>query len=309
VTETVQVLRGGKARAYVVAEEHEDGSLLLAPEPARSGPAKVPAQEGRTDVPAVAGAPGILQVRDLTVAYGPKTAVDSISFEIRRGEIFGLLGPNGAGKTSTLSAIEGLLRPQSGSILLDSIDIRRHPTQAKARMGVQLQATSFQSELRITQIVQLYAGLYGVRLSDQQIADGLRGIGLQDEAHKPFKQLSGGQQQRLSLYIAVVHDPALLLLDEPTSGLDPQSRRQLWARIEHIRQDGGSILLTTHSMEEAQAVCDRLAIIDNGTLLTVETPHDLIEKHKDDARVRAVSRGEVTLEDVFIGLTGSEIRD
>jgi ABC-2 type transport system ATP-binding protein len=309
VTETVQVLRGGKARAYVVAEEHEDGSLLLAPEPARSGPANVPAQEGRTDVPAVAGAPGILQVRDLTVAYGPKTAVDSISFEIRRGEIFGLLGPNGAGKTSTLSAIEGLLRPQSGSILLDSIDIRRHPTQAKARMGVQLQATSFQSELRITQIVQLYAGLYGVRLSDQQIADGLRGIGLQDEAHKPFKQLSGGQQQRLSLYIAVVHDPALLLLDEPTSGLDPQSRRQLWARIEHIRQDGGSILLTTHSMEEAQAVCDRLAIIDNGTLLTVETPHDLIEKHKDDARVRAVSRGEVTLEDVFIGLTGSEIRD
>ena len=176
-------------------------------------------------------------------------------------------------------------------------------------MGVQLQATSFQSELQITQIVRLYAGLYGVQLSDQQIADGLRVIGLQDEAHKPFKQLSGGQQQRLSLYVAVVHEPALLLLDEPTAGLDPQSRRQLWGRIENIRQEGGSILLTTHSMEEAQAVCDRLAIIDNGTLLTVETPRDLIEKHKNDPRVRAVARGEVTLEDVFIGLTGSEIRD
>jgi ABC-2 type transport system ATP-binding protein len=309
VTERVQVLRDGQARAYLVAEEHEDGSLLLAPEPAPGGQARVPSDNGRAEVPAVAGAAGILQVSDLTVAYGPKTAVDSISFEIRRGEIFGLLGPNGAGKTSTLSAIEGLIRPQSGSILLDSIDSRRHPTQAKARMGVQLQATSFQSELKITQIVRLYAGLYGVQLSDQQIADGLRVIGLDEERGKPFKQLSGGQQQRLSLYIAVVHDPALLLLDEPTAGLDPQSRRQLWGRIEHIRQGGGSILLTTHSMEEAQAVCDRVAIIDNGTLLTVETPHDLIEKHNDDPRVRAVARGEVTLEDVFIGLTGSEIRD
>jgi ABC-2 type transport system ATP-binding protein len=174
---------------------------------------------------------------------------------------------------------------------------------------VQLQATSFQSELKISQIVRLYAGLYGVELSGQQIADGLRVIGLEGEAHKPFKQLSGGQQQRLALYVAVIHDPALLLLDEPTAGLDPQSRRQLWGRIEHIRREGGSILLTTHSMEEAQAVCDRVAIIDNGTLLTTETPHDLIEKHKSDPRVREVARGEVTLEDVFIGLTGSEIRD
>jgi ABC-2 type transport system ATP-binding protein len=309
VTETVQVLRGGEARAYVIAEEHPDGSLLLAPEPAPSRQDQVPAAAGRADIPAVAGVAAILDVSDLTVAYGPKTAVDAIGFEIRRGEIFGLLGPNGAGKTSTLSAIEGLVKPRNGRILLDGIDSLRHPNQARARMGVQLQATSFQSELKITQIVRLYAGLYGVQLSDQQVIDGLREIGLQDEAHKPFKQLSGGQQQRLSLYIAVVHDPALLLLDEPTSGLDPQSRRQLWTRIEHIRQGGGSILLTTHSMEEAQAVCDRVAIIDNGTLLTLETPHDLIEKHKNDPRVRAVSRGEVTLEDVFIGLTGSEIRD
>jgi ABC-2 type transport system ATP-binding protein len=309
VTETVQVLRDGQARAYVIAEEHEDGSLLLLPEPVPSGIETVPAHDGRAAAVAIGEVAGILQVRDLTVAYGPKTAVDGISFEIRRGEIFGLLGPNGAGKTSTLSAIEGLVKPRSGTILLDGIDSRRHPNQARARMGVQLQATSFQSDLEIREIVRLYAGLYGVELSGQQITDGLRVIGLDGEAHKPFKQLSGGQQQRLSLYIAVVHDPALLLLDEPTAGLDPQSRRQLWSRIELIRQEGGSILLTTHSMEEAQAVCDRVAIIDNGTLLTTETPHDLIEKHKNDPRVREVAHGAVTLEDVFIGLTGSEIRD
>ncbi|MGH2885447.1 MAG: ATP-binding cassette domain-containing protein, partial [Solirubrobacteraceae bacterium] len=184
VTETVQVLRHGQARAYVVAEEHEDGSLLLVPEPVPSAPEAVSTEDGRA-ARAVAvpesGVPesaGILQVHYLTVAYGPKTAVDSVSFQIRRGEIFGLLGPNGAGKTSTLSAIEGLIKPQSGSILLDGIDSRRHPNQARARMGVQLQATSFQSELKIGEIVRLYAGLYGVELSGAQIAEGLRVIGL-----------------------------------------------------------------------------------------------------------------------------------
>jgi len=251
----------------------------------------------------------ILAVRDLSVAYGAKKAVDDISLEIFRREIFGLLGPNGAGKTSTLSAIEGLIKPQSGTVFLDGVDIRRYPAQAKAKLGVQLQATSFQARLTIKQIVRLYAGLYGVKLSDREITDNLMAIGLEGEATKPFKQLSGGQQQRLALYIAVVHEPALLLLDEPTAGLDPQSRRQLWGRIEHIRSQGGSILLTTHSMEEAEAVCDRVAIIDHGTLLTTETPKNLIEKHKDDPAVREVARGEVTLEDVFIGLTGSEIRD
>jgi ABC-2 type transport system ATP-binding protein len=126
---------------------------------------------------------------------------------------------------------------------------------------------------------------------------------------KPYKQLSGGQQQRLSLFIALIHDPVLLLLDEPTSGLDPQSRRQLWSRIEYLRDQGGSILLTTHSMEEAQAVCDRVAIIDHGHVLATDAPDKLIEQHKDDPLVRRAARGPVTLEDVFIGLTGSEVRD
>lgn len=307
------MIRGDQDSSYVVAEERDDGSLLLRPTTshntiersvAERQPEPAEARSAAGQQPAV-----VLEVNGLSVAYGAKRAVDDVRFQIHRGEIFGLLGPNGAGKTSTLSAIEGLIEPRSGTVFLDGIDIRRHPAQAKARMGVQLQATSFQSELTIQQIVRLYAGLYGVRLSDREIAERLRVIGLEGEAGKPFKQLSGGQQQRLSLHVAVVHDPVLLLLDEPTAGLDPQSRRQLWSRIEHLRQEGGSILLTTHSMEEAQAVCDRVAIIDQGTLLTTETPHDLIEKHKDDPRVREVAHGEVTLEDVFIGLTGNEIRE
>lgn len=141
------------------------------------------------------------------------------------------------------------------------------------------------------------------------IAARLASIGLDAEAAKPFKQLSGSQQQRLALSIAVIHEPVLLLLDEPTAGLDPQSRRQLWGRIGQLREHGGSILLTTHSMEEAQAVCDRVAIIDHGRLLTQATPAELIAKHRDDPRVLAVAHGPVTLEDVFIGLTGSDIRD
>ena len=249
-----------------------------------------------------------LEVRDLTVSYGSKVAVSELTLEIRRGEIFGLLGPNGAGKTSTLSAVEGLLVPRAGTIRVDGIDARHDPLAAKSRMGVQLQATSFPLALTIREIVRLFAGLYGVALAEREIDERLAGVGLDAEAGKPFKQLSGGQQQRLSLFIALIHDPTLLLLDEPTSGLDPQARRQLWSRIERIRQEGGSILLTTHSMEEAQAVCDRVAIIDHGTLLSTETPKDMIEKHKDDPRVRAVAHGEVTLDDVFIGLTGSELR-
>ena len=252
--------------------------------------------------------PAILDVDRLVVRYGARTAVDGVTLQVRRGEIFGLLGPNGAGKTSTLSAIEGLLAPQEGSVRVDDIDIQRDPARAKACLGVQLQASSFQAELTIEEIVRLYAGLYGLRLTGPEVADRIRDVGLGDELGKRYKSLSGGQQQRLSLLIAVIHQPVLLLLDEPTSGLDPQSRRQLWDRIENLRTDGGGILLTTHSMEEAQAVCDRVAIIDHGRLLAVDTPAGLIAEHRDDPRVRKVARGDVTLEDVFIGLTGSDVR-
>ena len=250
-----------------------------------------------------------LTVRDLHVSYGPKRAVDGLSLAIAEGEIFGLLGPNGAGKTTTLSAIEGLLEPDCGTILIGGIDNRSDPLAAKSRIGVQFQATGFQAALAIREIVKLYAGLYGLVLSKGEILESLASVGLEEDGAKRFAQLSGGQQQRLSLLIATIHNPPLVLLDEPTAGLDPQARRQLWHRIERSRQSGRSILLTTHSMEEAQAVCDRAAIMDRGKILTTATPAGLIEKHKDDPRVLSVAHGQVTLDDVFIGLTGEELRD
>ena len=255
-------------------------------------------------VPAMA-----LQVKDLRVSYGATLAVDDLALNVRKGEIFGLLGPNGAGKTSALSAIEGLLQPDGGAITIGDVDARAHPLRGKAQLGVQLQSTSFHSDLTLLEIIRLFSGLYGVSLTAEQMRDRLSEIELQAEAGKRFRELSGGQQQRFSLLIATIHNPPLLLLDEPTAGLDPQARRQLWDRIAGSRKEGRSILLTTHSMEEAQAVCDRVAIMDHGKVLTVDTPARLIETHRDDPRVREVARGEVTLEDVFIGLTGRGLRD
>ena len=250
-----------------------------------------------------------LRVTGLRVSYGPTVAVDGTDLEVREGEIFGLLGPNGAGKTSALSAVEGLLRPDAGTITIGEVDARVHPLQAKARLGVQLQSTSFHADLTLVEIVRLFAGLYGVTLTNQDIAGGLAEINLQGSASKRFRELSGGQQQRFSLLVATIHDPELVLLDEPTAGLDPQARRQLWDRIERFRKEGRSVLLTTHSMEEAQAVCDRVAIMDQGRIIAVDTPAGLIAAHREDQRVREASHGEVTLEDVFIGLTGRALRD
>ncbi len=253
--------------------------------------------------------PAVLRVSGLRVTYGPTVAVDGIDLAVAEGEIFGLLGPNGAGKTSALSAIEGLIVPREGNITVAGTDVHADAMRAKAQMGVQLQSTSFHSELTILEIVRLFAGLYGVALTPSELHKRLVEISLDDGASKRFRQLSGGQQQRLSLLIATIHRPPLVLLDEPTAGLDPQARRQLWDRIQSLRAEGHSILLTTHSMEEAQAVCDRVAIMDHGRILTIDTPAGLIEAHKDDPRVRAVARGAITLEDVFIGLTGRQVRD
>jgi ABC-2 type transport system ATP-binding protein len=252
----------------------------------------------------------ILTVQGLNVSYGVFQAVKDVSFTVREGEIFGLLGPNGAGKTSTLSAIEGLLTPQSGAIIVDGFNALEKPLHARASLGVQLQSTSFQAELYVIEVLQLYAGVYGLKLTKNDILSILRDINLEDQAQKKFGQLSGGQQQRVSLVIATIHNPRLVLLDEPTTGLDPQSRRQLWERIEAIREKGHAILLTTHSMEEAESVCDRIAIIDHGKIIEIDTPQALIDKHRNEPEVIAVSRrGKITLEDVFIALTGKEIRE
>ncbi|MEP6616570.1 MAG: ABC transporter ATP-binding protein [Ginsengibacter sp.] len=251
----------------------------------------------------------ILLVKGLNVSYGSFHAVHDVSFEVKAGEIFGLLGPNGAGKTSTLSAVEGLLKPQSGMITVAGYDTRTKPLHARANMGVQLQSTSFQPELTLTEIIKLYAGVHGIKLTAAKLQNILTDIKLEESATKKFGQLSGGQQQRVSLVIATIHNPTLVLMDEPTSGLDPQSRRQLWERIETMREEGHGIVLTTHSMEEAEAVCDRIAIIDHGRVITINTPQALIDLHRNDPNVVSVSRkGKITLEDVFIGLTGRTVR-
>ena len=251
----------------------------------------------------------ILNVEGLNISYGTFQAVQNVSFSVLKGEIFGMLGPNGAGKTSTLSAVEGLLKPQSGTIIIDSFNAAEKPLNARSSLGVQLQSTSFQPELYVIEVLQLYAGVYGLKLAKSDLLAILRDINLEESAHKKFGELSGGQQQRVSLVIATIHNPRLVLLDEPTTGLDPQSRRQLWERIEAIRERGHAVLLTTHSMEEAESVCDRIAIIDHGHIIAIDTPQALIDKHKGDPDVIAVSRrGKVTLEDVFIGLTGKAVR-
>ena len=251
----------------------------------------------------------ILDIQGLNVTYGVFHAVKDVSFFVEPGEIFGLLGPNGAGKTSTLSAVEGLIKFDSGTISVAGYNIKDKPLYARSAMGVQLQATSFQTELTVIEILRLYTGIYGVPVNQEMLRKLLADISLTESENKRFGELSGGQQQRISLAIATIHDPKLVLLDEPTSGLDPQSRRRLWERMEVIREKGNSVVLTTHSMEEAEAVCDRIAIIDHGNIIAVDKPQTIIDKHKNDAEVIAISRhGKITLEDVFIALTGREIR-
>jgi len=251
----------------------------------------------------------ILEVKGLNVWYGALQAVRDVSFNVLPGEIFGLLGPNGAGKTSTLSAVEGLLTPQSGKVVVAGYDTHEKPLHARAAIGVQLQATSFQPELTVIEILQLYAGIYGIAMDRERVMQILQNIKLEESAGKRFGQLSGGQQQRVSLAIATLHEPGLVLLDEPTTGLDPQSRRQLWERMEAMREKDHAVLLTTHSMEEAEAVCDRIAIMDHGRLIAIDTPQSLISNNRANPEVISASRrGKITLEDVFIGLTGKAIR-
>jgi ABC-2 type transport system ATP-binding protein len=282
---------------------------------ATNAPASLPAHATRAGaITSPAGSPAtatdpVLQVEGLNVSYGAVQAVSNVSFHVLPGEIFGLLGPNGAGKTSSLSAVEGLLIPSSGTIRVAGFSTKEQPRFARACMGVQLQATSFQPELTVAEIIQLFAGIYGVGLTKEQALAILSEINLRTFADRRFGQLSGGQQQRVSLVIATIHNPQLVLLDEPTTGLDPQSRRQLWKRIEVMRDKGHGILLTTHSMEEAESVCDRIAIIDHGKIITTGTPEAIIEDNRTRPEVIAASRkGKITLEDVFIGLTGDEVR-
>jgi ABC-2 type transport system ATP-binding protein len=222
----------------------------------------------------------IIQMNDIRAEYrrGHEriVALDGVDLTVERGEIFGLLGPNGAGKTTLLSILEGLLRPATGSAALDGIDVLADPAAAKKRLGIQLQRSALLDDLTAAELVALYAALYEIYLDKAQVAALLAQFDLTAEARAYARRLSGGQQQRLALAVAVANDPRVVLLDEPTAALDPRARRGVWDLIRRLHNDGRTIVLTTHAMEEAEALCGRVAIIDGGRIVACDTPAALI---------------------------------
>lgn len=219
----------------------------------------------------------IITVSNLTKKYGDFTAVDGISFEVRHGELFGILGPNGAGKTTTLEMLEGLKSISSGKVDFDGLNVQHHTRQVKSQIGVQLQASSFFDHLNLKELVDTFASLYGRKVDAIAL---LKQVQLDDKWKSQVKELSGGQKQRLSIAVALVNDPKVLFLDEPTTGLDPQARRNMWDLISEIKKRGKTIILTTHYMEEAEVLCDRIAIMDHAKIITLDTPIGLL-KHGD----------------------------
>ena len=226
-----------------------------------------------------------IRVEGLVKRFGAITAVDQVSFSVKPGEVFGILGPNGAGKTTTLEIIEGLQKPTEGSVSVLGMDVQRQPSRIKARIGVQLQSSAYFDYLTLREILALLGSFYPKRLSPDTL---LEQVGLADQASRRVRQLSGGQQQRFTVAASLVNDPEMVILDEPTTGLDPQSRRNLWGLIREINQRGVTVVLTTHYMEEAETLCDRLAIMDMGKLLSADTPQNLINQLQSTYTVNLV---------------------
>ena len=238
----------------------------------------------------------------LTKRYGDVVAVDGLSLTVQRGECFGLLGPNGAGKTTTIEILEGLLVPDAGDVEVLGMRWRTHDAELRQRLGIQLQETRLAEKLTAEETLRLFRSFYH---RGRSIADLLRLVELEGKRTSWVGKLSGGQRQRLALACALAGAPDLLFLDEPTTGLDPQSRRQLWSILEQFRAEGGTILLTTHYMDEAEVICDRVAVVDLGRIIALGTPGELIESL--GAPKVVTRRG--TLEDVFMTLTGKHLRD
>jgi len=248
----------------------------------------------------------LIRVDALHKHFGNVVAVDGISFEVNRGEMFGILGPNGAGKTTTLEIMETLQRPTSGTVTIDGIDVLRDPWAVKSRIGVQLQSSGFYPELSLVQLLRMFAAIYNVEIDPMAI---LRRFQLQEKAGTYYNRLSGGQKQRFSLATTLIHRPRVIFLDEPTTGLDPQARLNLWDLLREVQAEGVTLLITTHYMEEAEQLCDRLAVMDRGQIIKIGTPRELIEELLATGFRKPVIRQEATLEDVFLTLTGRALRD
>ncbi|MBI4339074.1 MAG: ABC transporter ATP-binding protein [Chloroflexi bacterium] len=241
-----------------------------------------------------------IEVEGLVKRFGSFTAVDGISFTVHQGEVFGILGPNGAGKTTTMEIIEGLQEPTAGQTRVLGMDTHRERAKVKERIGVQLQASAYFEYLTLTEILNLFGRFYPRHLDPGGL---LAKVGLVDKAKATVGRLSGGQKQRFTIAAALVNDPEVVFLDEPTTGLDPQARRNLWEFIQAIHQDGRTIVLTTHYMEEAQLLCQRVAIMDAAKIAALDTPHDLVRRLPVPYEIRVTAAGSLP-QDNLAGLAG-----
>lgn len=248
----------------------------------------------------------IVEVKDLTKKYGKKTTVKRISFDVKEGEIFGILGPNGAGKTTTLEMLEALRPIDGGTVLLDGINVAKNPEKIKSLIGVQPQTPSFEVKSKLTELIEFFAATYGEKVDAKKF---LKEVQLEEKADSYVEQLSGGQRQRFSIAVALVHGPRVFFLDEPTTGLDPQARRNLWDLIHDIKKRGVTVIMTTHYMDEAELLCDRIAVMDNGEIIAMDTPKNLIKALLKKGFKKAQYVEQANLEDVFIDLTGKALRD
>lgn len=248
----------------------------------------------------------IISVKNLVKKYGKLEAVKGISFDVYEGEIFGLLGPNGAGKSTTLEIIETLRDKTSGQVIVDGLDLDKQPNDIKKIIGVQLQTSGYYPNLNLTELLQLFAGLYNQKIDTRTLLDT---VNLGDKAKNKFKELSGGQKQRFSIATTLINKPKIIFLDEPTTGLDPQARRNLWDLIRNIREQGTTVIITTHYMDEAEILCDRVAIIDSGVIISMASPDQLIDDLVATGFERPKEVKKANLEDVFIHLTGKQLRE
>jgi len=240
----------------------------------------------------------VIEIAGLTKRYSDLVAVNEISFTVARGEVFGILGPNGAGKTTTLEMVEGLRRPDGGTIVVDGTPVWPNPKAVKSRIGVQLQATALFDYQKLHEIIYIFGSCYGIHRSRPECVALLARVGLEEKADAYAYELSGGQAQRLSIALALVNDPVVTFLDEPTTGLDPRARRALWEVIEQISHSGTTVVLTTHYMEEAERLCDRVAVMDLGRIMALDVPRVLVNSLGAEATITFTLDEEASLPDL-----------
>ncbi len=248
----------------------------------------------------------MVSVKGLTKAYDGRKVVDGVSFDVKPGEVFGILGPNGAGKTTTLEMLEALRPIDGGTATIAGIDVAKRPYDIRAIIGVQPQSPSFQDKTKLTELLQLFAAAYGLKVDAHK---HLASVELEDKANSYVEQLSGGQRQRFSIAAALVHEPKVFFLDEPTTGLDPQARRNLWDLVREIKKRGVTVVITTHYMDEAELLCDRIAVMDSGKIIALDSPKNLVKNLLKKGFKKEQVVEQANLEDVFIDLTGKALRD